>query len=95
MTDSNDKPRRVQLRRTRGWRMPKGTVKVSRPSEWGNPFIVGLDGNAAECVRKFREWMPLHWRTKAPRMLAGKHLACWCKLDQPCHADVLLEVANG
>ena len=26
--------------------------------------------------------------------LAGKNLACWCRLDQPCHADVLLEVAN-
>jgi hypothetical protein len=27
--------------------------------------------------------------------LAGKDLACWCPLDQPCHADVLLEMANG
>lgn len=29
------------------------------------------------------------------RELAGRDLACWCKLDQPCHADVLLAVANG
>lgn len=28
------------------------------------------------------------------RELAGKNLACWCPLDQPCHADVLLELAN-
>lgn len=27
--------------------------------------------------------------------LRGKNLACWCPLDQPCHADVLLELANG
>lgn len=27
--------------------------------------------------------------------LAGKDLACWCALDMPCHADVLLELANG
>ena len=27
--------------------------------------------------------------------LRGKNLACWCKLDAPCHADVLLELANG
>lgn len=27
--------------------------------------------------------------------LAGKDLACWCPLDQPCHADVLLEIANS
>lgn len=26
--------------------------------------------------------------------LRGKHLSCWCRLDQPCHADVLLELAN-
>lgn len=28
------------------------------------------------------------------RELRGKNLACWCALDQPCHADVLLEIAN-
>lgn len=28
------------------------------------------------------------------RELRGKDLACWCALDQPCHADVLLELAN-
>lgn len=26
--------------------------------------------------------------------LRGKDLACWCRLDQPCHADVLLKLAN-
>lgn len=31
---------------------------------------------------------------KARRELRGKNLACWCALDQPCHADVLLELAN-
>ena len=29
------------------------------------------------------------------RELRGKDLACWCALDQPCHADVLLEIANS
>jgi hypothetical protein len=28
------------------------------------------------------------------RFLAGKNLACWCPIDQACHADVLLEIAN-
>lgn len=27
--------------------------------------------------------------------LRGRDLVCWCPLDQPCHADVLLELANG
>lgn len=26
--------------------------------------------------------------------LRGKNLACWCKPGEPCHADVLLELAN-
>lgn len=30
----------------------------------------------------------------AVESLRGKDLACWCPLDQPCHADVLLEIAN-
>ena len=40
-------------------------------------------------------------KTKAPKIeriqreLRGKHLMCWCSLDQPCHADVLLELANA
>jgi len=29
------------------------------------------------------------------RELRGKNLACWCKPDDPCHADVLLAIANG
>jgi hypothetical protein len=28
------------------------------------------------------------------RELKGRDLACWCKPDEPCHADVLLEIAN-
>jgi len=26
--------------------------------------------------------------------IIGKDLACWCAIDEPCHADVLLEIAN-
>ncbi|QKO02385.1 hypothetical protein SEA_BLINGBLING_64 [Gordonia phage BlingBling] len=29
------------------------------------------------------------------RHLLGHDLVCWCPTDQPCHADVLLEIANG
>lgn len=36
-------------------------------------------------------WVVVH----AKGMLAGKDLCCWCPLDQPCHADVLLELANA
>ena len=33
-------PRRIQLRRTRGWRLPASAIVVSRPSRWGNPFPI-------------------------------------------------------
>jgi hypothetical protein len=33
-------------------------------------------------------------REEVTRDLAGKDLACWCPLDQPCHGDVLLDIAN-
>lgn len=31
-------PERIQLRRTKGWRLPAGAVSVARPTKWGNPF---------------------------------------------------------
>lgn len=39
------------------------------------------------------EGTPAYYEIRAE--LAGRDLACWCPLDQPCHADVLLEIANG
>jgi hypothetical protein len=50
-------PVRIQLRRTKGWRMPPNTVSVARPSRWGNPFTVsramalGLATSPAQAVR--------------------------------------------
>ena len=26
--------------------------------------------------------------------IRGKNLACWCRAGSPCHADILLEMAN-
>lgn len=59
---------------------------------------------AEQALREYREFLErpqnLHgWtmptRADIQRELRGKDLACWCRLDQPCHADVLLELANG
>lgn len=33
--------------------------------------------------------------TEMVQVLRGKNLACWCQLEQPCHADVLLRLANA
>lgn len=93
------KPIRVQLSRKKGWRMPPNTVKVTRPGKWGNPFDVPRCGTAAECVEQYRKMVDGNrWthpnRREIQEQLRGKNLACFCKLDAPCHADVLLEIAN-
>jgi hypothetical protein len=62
--------------------------------------------NASEAVAYFRDWMNgvvevLGWERPPVWPLVGYDLACWCPLEDsdgtrvPCHADVLLELANG
>ncbi len=76
--------------------MPPNTVSVARPHKWGNPYIVSKDGNAEECVQKFRKLIAgALWLAPGIAELRGKNLACFCKLNRPCHADVLLELANA
>jgi len=90
------KPARITLSRRKGWRMPENSVKVCRPGKWGNPFIVGKDGDALQCV-ELHECLTADWRLEQVAALAelrGKNLACWCKPGQPCHADTLLKLAN-
>ncbi len=86
-----DKPIRIQRKRTCGWKMPPNTVYVGRPSRWGNPFDATNTGNVPAVLRFSCEVAPLLDVTP----LHGKNLACWCGLDQACHADVLLEFANS
>jgi hypothetical protein len=105
MTDPTRRtpPIRIQRKRAKGWKMPENTVYVGRPTKWGNPYFIAsraeLDRRAA--VTRFRAWVMAcnHLSTldvtRIKAELHGKNLACWCPLDQPCHADVLLEIANA
>lgn len=104
-------PKRIVLRRTKGWRMPANTVKVDRTTRWGNPFRPDDCGSRAEAVACHRAWLLREKlaagrckgaRGRKPpsvdeirRELRGKNLACWCAAGTPCHADLLLELANG
>ena len=98
-----EKPKRIQRQRTKGWRMPAGVVYVGRPTKWGNPWPLALcDGDRMLALQRYRFWLKrggLVLGSLPPqpceiRQLRGKDLACWCPLGQPCHADVLLELAN-
>jgi hypothetical protein len=101
MPDPSKKPVRVQLSRRTGWRMPADTINVARPSAWGNPFRIGdaaPDGDVItsreEAVRLYRLHVVEPPNGHDYEELRGKDLACWCPLDGPCHADVLMKRAN-
>lgn len=71
------------------WVEPEGKTITCSTDREGN-----RREKTEEAVMLFRDrWVPLHIEVIRTE-LAGKNLACWCPLDQPCHADVLLEIAN-
>jgi hypothetical protein len=81
--------------------VPHGAVYVGRAapglrkSPYANPFKIGRDAvDAAEAKQLYRLHAEGFDVATLRRDLAGKDIACWCPLDQPCHADVLLELAN-
>jgi len=97
-------PKRIQRKRTKGWRMPEGAVYVGRPTKWGNPFKAGCDAKThAKAAELFHEWLDDGEPNDTDRLavldniheLRGKDLACFCPLHQPCHADVLIKMANS
>lgn len=108
-------PKRIQLKRTKGWRMPAGAAKVDRSTAYGNPFnatqvgvvfdwngsyapIVALRAEPSldRCLDLFVAYMRgvLLAEPEFLAPLRGRDLACWCALDAPCHADILLRLAN-
>ena len=99
-------PVRIQRKRTKGWKMPPDTVCVARPSKWGNPFrpnswnepgFSPVPDDATMAVKWYREDLTKVLRANPDALapLRGKNLACWCAVGAPCHADVLLELANA
>ena len=91
-------------------RIPDGAVYVGRgapglqASRYANPHRVGkpckvcpgtVHATAVDAVDAYiRDTLPA-LAEDARRDLAGCDVACWCREGRPCHADVLLEVANG
>ena len=118
------RPVRLRLSRAKGFdlqawsRSANGldAVVVSRPSRWGNRFVIdplrAIDyqgyhrnvdiwtgwpvADAKTAVEAFREMQCTKRFCEDARSLRDKNLACWCGLDERwCHADVLLDLANG
>jgi Protein of unknown function (DUF3631)/Domain of unknown function (DUF4326) len=90
------------------WRryVPKPSQESQRPNDGETPNQP-RDGNGTDDASHNRPTpdanKQAHWGRRDGRdelcaeirsALHGRDLACWCPLDQPCHADVLLEIAN-
>lgn len=72
--------------------VPSGAVYCGRPSQWGNPF---RDGTPAQNIIRFKRYAVKRHKFDPNwlRPLRDKNLVCWCA-PKPCHADVLLQLAN-
>ncbi|WP_024801473.1 DUF4326 domain-containing protein [Nocardia sp. BMG51109] len=96
-------PKRVQLTHDQSWSRDDRTVVVAEPGRWANPFRAGARPGATREVvtTRFREWLVHSDDDAAAAMraalpeLRGKDLACWCPPGDPCHGDVLLDLANN
>lgn len=102
------RPKRIQRKRTKGWRMPANTVYVGRPTKWGNQYRAGefsrnrYPVSVEQAVAFYRQYIEeVMTKNPARKELKGKNLACWCPIRDkygkivPCHADILLEIANS
>ena len=91
-------PQRIQRKRIKGWKAPPGTVNVTRPGKYGNPYINNKIYPQGP-VDMFK-WRMAHMKKDHPTEyeayiapLRGKNLMCWCVVGAPCHGDVLIELA--
>lgn len=101
-------PKRIQRKRTKGWRLPPNTASVTRPGDFGNPFTLEHGKGAEWAVKEFSAWLADRSTDRWPSLvqrrerllsrlheLTGKDLACFCDENSEwCHGDVLLRLAN-
>ena len=110
LEDSIKRFLRIQRNRYKGWRTPPNTVYVGRGTKWANPYLPGIsvqtrkDGTyqrmtAEEALLRYCQDLPFFLDPTTGHLdlaeLRGKNLMCWCKIGTPCHADILLALANG
>ena len=92
-------PPRIQIYRRAGWHLPDGYVWIARPSRWSNPVRIEGEVSREDAVREFRS---LLLEGKLPITVEdiqreigepGYGVACYCREDEDCHGDVILEAA--
>ncbi|WP_040175876.1 DUF4326 domain-containing protein [Phaeobacter piscinae] len=91
-----DNPEAVIVARPSKWGNPwrVGEIDIPDAKEAVRRFAAAVLGNELGPPTAHPESTVGKIITDAPKELRGRDLACWCPLDQPCHADVLLKLAN-
>ena len=70
-------------------------VYIGRPSKWGNPYRIGVDGTRDEVIAQYEEWIKSKPELMAAlNELKDKRLGCWCA-PWPCHGDVLVKLIES
>lgn len=70
-------------------------VYIGRPGIWGNPYVIGKDGNREEVIAKYREYILNNpFLMGKISELKDKVLGCWC-YPLACHGNILAELADG
>jgi hypothetical protein len=100
---------RIQFRqKVKGWRKPPGVIDVSRQNGhergpvgtlnyWGSPYpasVYGKEQAVALYRRDVEALSALDREAWLAPLRQATALMCWCPLDKPCHADVLIEYLN-
>jgi hypothetical protein len=75
---------------------PSTAVYIGRGSPWGNPFVIGKDGDRDTVCDKYAAMVESDpsFKARVIANLRGKDLVCFCA-PQRCHGDYLLKVANA
>lgn len=75
---------------------PADAVYIGRGSPYGNPFVIGTDGDRDGVIAAYRRWLATQSElvSHVRADLAGRDLVCFCA-PAPCHGDVLISVANN
>lgn len=73
-------------------------VFIGRPSKFGNPYIIGKDGNRDTVCKLYEYWFEQAIELdedfkQAVHKLKGKTLACYCK-PKKCHGDTIIRYLN-
>lgn len=69
-------------------------VDICRPGIWGNPFVIGRDGDRDQVVEQYAKWIVTQDELlNQLLLLEGKRLGCVCK-PKRCHGDVLVDIIS-